>query len=229
MASALLGDRDEAAPETASLTLYEALRTAKLLVPIVGSAAESEQGLDLRLVGVDDERGETRLLAFTSERTFGLGGQLPPFAAARATDLCAFALRHGADELSIDSGGPVSATLERWELEALADGRSPRSALTPRPPLTMSAIPRKPAAAVESVLRTAVAGAPVFALQERGDGRRHLVLACAGGPALSEEEMRRRLGPPVSASAIRAPDQLRQHSTSPRPSSAYLPALTMAS
>ncbi len=197
VAAALLFFRDEAASATASRALYEALRTAKLLVPIIGAVGESEDELDVRMVAAHGERGGARLLAFTSERTFQLGGQVPPFALARATDLCSFALRHEAHELSIDSGGPVSAALEHWELGALAGGRSPRANRPPRPPLTMSAISRELPAAVESVLRAAFAGAPVLLLEERVDGRRHLVLGSVSEPAVPREELRRRLTPLV--------------------------------
>lgn len=202
VAAALLAFRDEAASATATAALYERLRTARLLVPIIGAAGESEDELDVRMVAAQDERGAARLLAFTSERTFQLGGQVPPFTLARATDLCSFALRHEVHEMSIDSGGPVSAALEHWELGALAGRRSPRADRPSRPPLTMSALSRELPAAVESVLRAAFAGAPVFLLEEHADGRRHLVLGSVAEPAVSREELRRRLTPVVGDDRI---------------------------
>lgn len=60
VAAALLFFRDEAASATASRALYEALRTAKLVVPIVGAAGEAKNELDIGLVAADDARGDTR-------------------------------------------------------------------------------------------------------------------------------------------------------------------------
>lgn len=195
-AAALLAFRDEAASQKATAALYKALRTAKLLVPIIGGVRESApEELDVRLVATGDERGDARLLAFTSERTFRLGGQVPPFAAAPAAGLSGFALRHDVQRLSIDSGGPVSATLDRWELEALADGRIPGPGGQPHCPLTMSALSSELPGTVEAVLRSAFASAPVFLLEERTDGRRHLVLGSVAASAVPMEDLRGHLAP----------------------------------
>jgi hypothetical protein len=56
---------------------------------------EAEEGLDVSLVAAPDRSGRPRLLAFAGERSFALGGQLPPFAVASATGLFVFALRYG--------------------------------------------------------------------------------------------------------------------------------------
>lgn len=195
-AAALLTFRDEAASQTATAALYKALRTAKLLVPIIGGVSESApEELDVRLVATGDERGDARLLAFTSERTFRLGGQVPPFAAAPAAGLCGFALRHDVQRLSIDSGGPVSATLDRWELEAFADGRIPGSGGQRHYPVSMSALSSELSATVETVLRAAFATVPVFLLEERTDGRRHLVFGSVAASGVSVEDLRRDLAP----------------------------------
>ncbi len=188
VASALLrlsaGDFGEA-----SRRLYEALLGASLLVGVTGPAPEADDDPPIKLVAAPDDTGEPRLLTFASPRSFELGGQAGPFAVAPATGLCGFALRNGLTRMSIDSGGPVSATLERWELEALSGGRIPR---VPRRRLTMSPVGADVVPGLAEVLEQVFPARSVLLLEERSD-EEHLLLGLVHPPPIALAELTARL------------------------------------
>ncbi len=192
VASALLSFSSGGPIGDAAQQLYRALLGAKLLVAATGGESEGEGGLEVRLVTAPDPSGRPRLLVFTSERSFALAGQLPPFAVATATGLFAFALRRGVDRASIDSGGPVSAALERWELEALAEGRLPKG---PRRRLSMVAADPDSIRALIGALRDSFPAESVFVLEESDLQPRRLLLGTVHPPPVDLEELVAQLGP----------------------------------
>lgn len=201
VAAALLGFGHSPFAE-ASRRLHLALLQAKLIVPIAADDVAREVP-ELSLIahrGPGEEA--TRLLGFTSEETLHLGGQPSPFAVAPVRDLCRFALANDVDEVSIDSGGPVSATLERWEVEALAEGRSPSSPEAARAQTRLSEVTESLASDLAPAVGAAFPAEPVFVLEEHDGNRRHLVLACASGPSVSADEIRSRLRPHVGSARV---------------------------
>lgn len=190
VASALLSFSSGGDFPEATARLYRALLGAKLLV--VAARDEGEDALDVRLVATPDASGEARLLTFSGERSFALAGQAAPFAVAPAPGLFAFALRHGVDYVSIDSGGPVGAVLERWELEALAGGRLPNP---PRRRLSM--LPADPSSIgpLADALREVFPARSVFVLEETGAQPRRLLLGMVAPPPVTPGELAARLGP----------------------------------
>jgi len=175
----------------ASRVLYAALLEAKLLVAAGGPPQSETDGMDVRLVAAPDETGDPRLLAFTSERSFGFGGQAAPFAVAPAPGLFGFALRNGVTRVSIDSGGPVSATLERWELEALAEGRIPTA---PRRKLSMRPVEPGSLPGLVGALGEMFSPRSVFLLEEDAGGARRLLLGMTAPPPIAVDELADRLG-----------------------------------
>ena len=195
VAVTLLDFRDRKDFAGASRRLHEALLGATLLVPLT-AFAESGEERALKLVAVPGPEEEPRLLAFTTESTFQFGGQAPPFALAFAPQLCDFAIRNGVSQVSIDSGGPVSATLERWELRALARGERPDAN---RSLLSMSPVAREQAPpGLLGALADDFGRQPVFLMEERDGRRRHLILGCVSPPPASPEELRERLRPHIA-------------------------------
>ena len=190
MAAALLAlaSRDF---DVASRALYTALLEAKLLVAATDLSAEDAEGMELRLTAVPDETGVPRLMAFASERSFALGGQPGGFAVAPATGLFGFALRNGVEQVSIDSGGPVAVTLDRWELEALADGRLPD---VPRRELSLSPVDPASVPGMGAALDEIFAPGTVFLLEEKesGDALR-LLLGMVAPPPVAVGELADRL------------------------------------
>jgi len=176
----------------ASRLLYVALLEAKLLVASAGgTGSEAGGGQDLRLIATPGEGDGPTLLAYTTERSFALGGQAEAFAVAPARGLFGFALRNGAERVSLDSGGPVAATLERWELEALAEGQVPRAR---RRALSMSPADPETVPGLVGVLAETFSAGSVFLLEEeeQGDARR-LYLGLTLPPPIDIGELAGRL------------------------------------
>lgn len=192
VASALLAFSSGTDVAQAAARLYRALLGAKLLVATTGGGAEDEESLEVGLVASRGPAGRPRLLVYTGERSFALGSQPPPFAVARATGLFSFALRHGVDQMSIDSGGPVSAALERWELEALAERRIPQ---TPRRRLSMVPADPESIRAVLGALTEVFPAGSVFVLEENGARPRRLLLGTVGPPPVGPAELEALLTP----------------------------------
>lgn len=192
VASALLALSSEADIAEAMARLYQALLGAKLLVATTGGQTEGKESLDVGLVASPGPSGRPRLLVFTGERSFALGGQPPPFAVAPATDLFAFALRHDVDQASIDSGGLVSAALERWELEALAEGRPPKAR---RRRLSMTPADPDSIRPLLGALREIFPPGSVFVLEESGAQPRRLLLGTVARPPVAPVELQARLAP----------------------------------
>jgi hypothetical protein len=86
----------------------------------------------------------------------------------------------------------VSATLERWELEALAERRLPK---TPRRRLSMVPVDPSSVVALVGALRGAFPPGSVFLLEESGVQPRRLLLGTADPPPVDLAELVARLGP----------------------------------
>lgn len=176
----------------ASRGLYEALLGAQLLVALRRGEQDGEAALDTGLAAAPDRSGRPRLLAFTGERSFSLGGQPPPFAVGSARGLFAFALRQGVDRVSIDSGGPVSAGLERSELEALADARMPE---LPNRKLAMRPVAPESVPGLVGSLGDVFAPGSVFLLEEGAGEASLLRVALVDPPPLPPAQIAARVRP----------------------------------
>ncbi|GHH75507.1 hypothetical protein GCM10018793_19010 [Streptomyces sulfonofaciens] len=183
---------------TAEEPVLDALRTARLLVPVVAVLGELEQpgeegdagssgadqpagrGAGLRREKTSDMAvptlkagGRTALPAFTSTAALARWDPAARPVAVRLGQALQAAVHERADTLLLDLAGPVTYQLAGPALRALAEGRSAADPL------------RDPA--VRAAVRTAVAAEPAVATAHLGpgsaDGTLVLVLEAAEGPA----------------------------------------------
>ncbi len=108
--------------------VYRHLLDGPLLVAMAAAPTEpdsSDGGPRVNLLTAPTAGGVQAVLAFSHPGAFRSWGLGDTFAVAPGAEIIALIVAKGLSALSLNAAGPVAATLEAWELAALADDRLP--------------------------------------------------------------------------------------------------------
>lgn len=205
--------------------LYAAFLKSELLVPIAnplpGGAPTGLQLVvgttDVEFIVAQSKQGHTALLAFTDEDAAKLWKPECVYISTQAQDLFSMALEMNVASIIMNVAGPTArGELNRWEFQALVNGKIPASLdqvgtqiITPPPDADVhfGKLTQKPSAKLLKGIQEGLASQPEivagYLMETQIDqAAPHLVAGIQFGRLLSEEEIRNvmnELGDKISA------------------------------